>query len=325
MRRFDGIRLSTLAALFLLATAPCRAASNPDIAIRASADRTIVRIGESITYRVTVEYDSTLALAAASPEAILADFEIRGRRSEQGEPVGGRRSVTEEMILACWAPGNHEIGARPYVLVSAEGRTDTLMTAAIPIEVVSTLPDDAQDILDIKGPAEIPKKIPVWWIVGISGAVIGAGVILFWWIRRRRRRPVTLKMPPPRPAHEVAYETLEELGRQNLPGSGQMKAYYIALSEIVRRYLGARFDIPAMDRTTAELLFLLRQVECGRESVGGIREILDASDNAKFARWEGTLADAEKSMEGAYRVVDETKRTPIDGPATAAASAGGRG
>ncbi len=324
MQRPDGIALFTATALLILTAMPCLAASNPDISIRASADRTIVRIGDSITYSVAVEYDSTLALAAASPEAILTDFEIRSRRSDQRLLAGGRRSVTEEMVLTCWASGDYEISTRPYVLASADGHRDTLTTAAIPIEVVSTLPDDARDIQDIKGPAVIPKKIPVWWSVGASAALILAVVVLIWWIGRRRRRPVVIEVRPPRPAHEVAFEALEELRRQNLPGSGQTKAYYIALSETVRRYLGARFAVPAMDRTTAELLPLLRQVECGRESVGEIRRILDVSDNAKFARWEGTLGDAGKHMDGAYSVVDGTKVTSGERAAAAEATAGGQ-
>ncbi len=330
MRRLDGIALYALVALLFL-TAPCRGASDPQATIRSSADRTIVRIGDAITYRVTVEYDSTLALVTLSPEAVLADFEIRSRRSDAGEARPGYRAVSEEIVLACWSPGVHEIGARPYLLRSAGGEVDTLTAAAIPVEVVSTLPEDAEDILDIKAPAVIPKKFPVAWIVGGAVLVVALAVALIWWIRRRRRRPVTMELPPPRPAHEIAYEALDELRGQSLPGSGQGKAYYIALSEIVRRYLGARFGVPSMDRTTTELLVLLRGSECGRDSMGAVREVLGESDGAKFARWEGTLEEAEESMKRAYRVVDETRAASPVGAAAAAprkragvASAGGQ-
>jgi hypothetical protein len=219
--------------------------------------------------------------------------------------------VTEEFVMASYTPGNHFVLPRPYLVERADGSLDTLLTAAIPVDVVSTLPEDAQDIRDIKGPAEIPKPFPVGWALGIGIAILLAAAGLLWYLRWRRRRPRTMVVPPPRPAHEVAYEALKELQSQNLPGSGQMKAYYIALSETVRRYLGARFRIRAMDRTTAELLQQMKGTESRRDVNVRIGELLAASDQAKFARWEGTLKEAEDNMQRSLKVVDETKQVWI--------------
>jgi len=86
-----------------------------------------------------------------------------------------------------------------------------------------------------------------------------------------------------------------------------MKAYYVALSETVRRYLGARFRLPALDRTTGELLHLLRDVEEARAATPHVRDILDLSDGAKFARRMGTLEEAGRAMEKSLEIVDRTK------------------
>ncbi|MCK4546868.1 MAG: DUF4381 family protein [Candidatus Eisenbacteria sp.] len=299
------------------------ASDDARVRIESSADRTVARIGDAIIYRVTVEFDTTLSVVGVVPEKALAAFDVRDRRAIQGEAEAGRRSVTEEFVLAGYSPGNQWIGARPYLIRSADGRVDTVMTAAIPVEVVSMLPADAEDIRDIKGPAEIPTAFPVWWIVGISAAGVAVAATLVWYIRRRRRRGEVIIVPPPRPSHEVAYEALEELRRQNLPGSGQTKAYYMALSETIRRYLGARFGVPAMDRTTAEMLFLLKKTECRRDVGVSVRELLDTADRAKFARWEGTLEEADDQMKRSFRIVDESKQAWINEPQEEGVAAAG--
>jgi len=294
------------------------------VEVEAFADRTRVRIGDAITYRVTVRYDSTLAVAAAIPKDALAGFDVRDHAAEDAGGPPGQRGMTERFVLASYTPGHQRIGPRPYLVRSPDGTLDTLWTAEIPVDVVSTLPAEAEDIRDIKDPAEIRARLPGRWLILAGGAALAAAA-LAWWVLGRRRRPREMEVPPPRPAHEVAYEAFEELRCLDLPGSGRMKAYYIALSEILRRYLSARFGIPAMDRTTAELLQSLRQSECLMNTVAGVRTVLQTADRAKFARWQGTLEEADASIRKSLAAVDET-RVETDGrtePEVAASGGGG--
>jgi len=89
----------------------------------------------------------------------------------------------------------------------------------------------------------------------------------------------------------------------------------VALSETVRRYLGARFGLPAMDRTTTELLPLVRGLDPGRGVWEDVRDVLRISDDAKFAARTGTSEDAGDAMARSVRIVDRTRAGAPEGAA----------
>ena len=60
-------------------------------------------------------------------------------------------------------------------------------------------------------------------------------------------------MEPPKPAHQRALMSLDALSEAQLPAQGRWREYYFRLSEILRKYLGERFDFDALECTTEEL------------------------------------------------------------------------
>jgi len=111
---------------------------------------------------------------------------------------------------------------------------------------------------------------------------------------------------PLRPPEDIAREALDELAASGLAASGEVKAFYIRLSDILRRYIEGRFGIPAMDRTTAELLpEIRRHPELGRMAPE-VRAFLDDCDLVKFAKYVPVAEDLSADLARARRVVDET-------------------
>ena len=58
-----------------------------------------------------------------------------------------------------------------------------------------------------------------------------------------RRRLADVPWVDPRPAHVIANESLERLAAENLPEQGEILAFYLRLSEILRVFLENRFGI----------------------------------------------------------------------------------
>jgi len=162
----------------------------------------------------------------------------------------------------------------------------------------------ADEIRDIKPPVSFPRSpVPLILLVILL-------VLAFLFVLRRilRRRIPGRSSERIRQPHERAYELLESLLREDLPGRGQVKEYYIRLSDIVRRYLEARFAVRSPEMTTEEFLGTLREAQfLTREQKGTVREFLSQCDMVKFAKYGPSPDEIGASYEAARRLVDQTR------------------
>jgi len=78
---------------------------------------------------------------------------------------------------------------------------------------------------------------------------------------------------------------LEILKTKGLLERGLIREYYFQLSEIFRRYLGAKFKFPALDWTTEEIKnFLTRSSSLNQDVNEKICFILEHTDLVKYAK-----------------------------------------
>jgi hypothetical protein len=139
--------------------------------------------------------------------------------------------------------------------------------------------DQAAPIRDI-----VRVEAPSYWWIWILGGVLLMG-LLFWWYRRRTKRepisepiestPVKVQKLP----EEIALIALDSLSEQ----TGQDDFFYTQISMIVRRYLKDRFDIPAMEMLTAEILSSLSKAILKR-SKPDLEFLLNSADYARFGQ-----------------------------------------
>lgn len=94
-----------------------------------------------------------------------------------------------------------------------------------------------------------------WLLVGLLAALVLAtiGALIMTYIQRHLASRDVEEIPwkDPRPAHVIAEEALELLAAEHLPEQGQVLAFYLRLSEILRTYLENRFGL-AVARGTDE-------------------------------------------------------------------------
>ena len=111
-----------------------------------------------------------------------------------------------------------------------------------------------------------------------------------------------------RQPHEIAYEQLNRIEGMNWIAQGEMKVYHTEISLVIRQYIAARYQIPALELTTQELLDRLQPEDMPQELVRGF---FTNSDLVKFARYNPTKPEAHERMEEARRIIDETKQFGI--------------
>jgi len=163
-----------------------------------------------------------------------------------------------------------------------------------------------EDIHDIRGPVKYPGSWSGWLIALI--VLIGLGSAVFWGKRKLGAGRAQRAAAPARPCWETALEALAQLAARDYINQRRVKIFYSELSDILRRYIEARFQIAAPEMTTEEFLESLRQsLNFNTAQRRLLEEFLTSCDRVKFARAEVDAAHMQAGFDEVRDFVQATK------------------
>lgn len=170
------------------------------------------------------------------------------------------------------------------------------------------------DIHDIKPLIAMgPDLRWLYWVLGLT--VLAALLGLAWWLWRRRKPAGNLETEIARPAPEVeAYQLLDALAAGDL---GDMKRFYFQLSAILRQYMERRFNIPAVEMTTEELLPQARRLALEPELTRAFQAFCQSTDPIKFAGRIVRPEQLPRDLAFVRSFVQQTTNPPAQPPAEA--------
>jgi len=188
-----------------------------------------------------------------------------------------------------------------------------LKTNELTLQVETVKIDTTKGIYDIKQPLAVSYTFWDWlkdnWLwVALSLVTLAAIGGLIWYYRKQPRKEVITELAKPGiPPHVLAVSKLKELREKKLWQQGEVKQYYIELSDILREYIEKRYLIKTHEKTTDEIFAGLRHMDIPKENKNTLRQILMRSDLVKFAKEKPLPAENEESMENAVIFVLETQ------------------
>jgi hypothetical protein len=267
----------------------------PIVELKTTVDREEITIGDPVKYQVEIEMKE-LATLETPDIKVMGNFEVLDKHEErEGDKVKLTYTITT------FAAGNDTIPGFKLKGLDKEGNEWEATAQEMVIKVKSVLPAGMEDIKDIKSPVSIPRKLaPI--LLGVLIFCVVAGIV-WWLVWRRRRRLRGAGEVCLRPAYEIAYERLKLLALEN----GNIKEYYVQLSDIIRRYVEARYTIGACTETTFELYRELRSERVEYDKVEIIKDFLAACDLVKFAKHIPPVESVDEDKERAKGIVDKTK------------------
>jgi hypothetical protein len=286
-------------------------AGNGKISLEAKVDKNKIKIGDLIQYSIIVARDENINIEMPDLGANLGAFEIRDYNDLDPEKQNGEIVQRREYTISTYDVGDYEI---PPVTVRYSVGKDTawkeLTTETIKITVESLKPSEAGDIRDIKAPLEIERNwMRIIRFVAAGLIIVLIGILIFVYFKRRKEGKSLLphREKPKRPPHEIALEELEQLLQQQLLEKGEIKQFYIRISEIIRRYVEGRFFIVAIEMTTSQLIDTMIEAEVEKEDVQLVEDFLMQCDLVKFAKYMPTSEEHQKVIDQAFEIVNKTK------------------
>jgi hypothetical protein len=278
--------------------------------LSAKVDRASVNPGDIVTFTVAADYAQGVSINLPEIADRLADFRIVNS-GDSGPIKKGDRLLAERWHkLQADVAGSYTIEPIEVSYVQGGGAQKTLKTPKIFIEVVSLMgkQGEASDIRDIKPPlsAAPPYKNILLMLAALGGFVMLIPAI--WWLIAWLRRRAEARKSASRLPHEEALEALDKLLKKRLIEKGRAREFCFEISEIFRQYMQARFEIPAIDWTTDEILLHIDEDGMIEETLKPlVRAFLIDTDLVKFARSQPPRDDLDRMVEDTRSFIDRTK------------------
>ena len=296
------IKFLGLPAFIVMMTVSCAAFASDIPDVRATVSKRTVTIGDRMLYTIEARYNNNISIVfPIFADKKIGDFEIKdsGRSIKKG--WFGRTVETRWYLIAAWDVGKYSVPeAQVFYTLKGETKRTSLPIKALEVSVESVLPKGAAitDIKDIKGPIHIPEIGKMLILAALIITVIF--LVIFVYHKIRQRKPIRLP-------HETALEELQALKAAFLQ-SGDIKSYYVGISDSVRRYIERAFSLRAPEMTTEEFLESLKSsASLSQEQKSLLRDFMGSCDLVKFAKYSATKDEAGLVITSAAKFIEETK------------------
>ena len=261
----------------------------------ANLDTNNILIGDHITFTIEgeTENDNEWPIFTDS----IGNLELLSISEIDSIPTENGWKLKQEFILTQWDSGFYHI---PSISVGNEKTADFVVT-------VNTINlEEDSEAKDIKGPIDAPVTFSEVLPYLLGGIIIG--LLIYLLIRYlKREKPIEIITPKAKVVlhpFEIALTQLEELKIKKKWQSGEIKAYYSDLSEIVRTYIENGLHTPAMEMLTDDIIDRLkaRKIDTAQLNI-----LLNTADMAKFAKAQPTSAENELAITFAFEFIHQTK------------------
>lgn len=296
------------------------------IVVSASIDSTMLMIGDQTAMHLSVTQEANEHVEMPVFGETLQDgIEIVDRSAIDTTTLpDGRLQLSQELTLTSFKDSLFPVA--PIAVVSG---SDTFFTDPMALNVIQPFEvDSSLAITDIK---DIEKAPIYWWgiirwillALAIIGLFVGAYYGVQWYRKHFLKEEEVIEPELLRPADEVALEKLDEIKAQKIWKDGKVKEYQTELTDVVREYIGRRFDVQSTEKTSDETLRAMKPL-IDKELFAKLSKMLQLADLVKFAKWHTTPDENEQALSTAYEFVQETKEVPSDPYREADRSTAGR-
>lgn len=276
--------------------------------IRVDIESSNIRIGEQFSYKIFIN---------ETDNVILPKLELKGLEvidSAKIDTLDNR--LIQKYILTGFDSGAFYIPQQQIFIKNQAYLTDSLLIN------VATVAIDTTKIK--KYPIKSIKKEP-WvfddfkiYIYLLLAALFIIGFWIYWFVIRKRKiqeeDPTYRALPP----YEEAMYKLNELDDKLLWQNNKVKEYYSELTEIIRAYIERELKVPALEKTSDEIIETLKDfhdadtINTTKETINKLKELFQEADLVKFAKSKPLALEIEEDRKDAEQVVHNLKPKPVN-------------
>lgn len=229
------------------------------------------------------------------------------------------------LLISPFWEGEYDLPAIQLRRLSADGIEDTLEfdplrleVKMMPVDTATFVPHDIKD--QIRYPVTADEVLPwvaLYWILAIAVILTICLVIM----HRRKGNPEYVRKDPP---HIVALRKLDSFRGNGLWAPEKQKTFYSGVTDALRGYMADRYDIGAMEMTTAEIFEEMKGKDAPEKVLSEVKELFERADFVKFAKYVASDDENAAALPVAVRFVTETYQAEVENDAQDGAKEGGK-
>jgi len=256
-------------------------------------------IGDPVEILLTTKYPDGTALSEPFVDS-LEPFMIIDQQNQLVQEKGFAIN-TYTIKLVPFSTGQLKVPS--FKFLHREGEViDTVSSNEVLLLVASVMPENMEDINDIKRAIEYPNFLPLI----IAAAFIVAALLSYLayrFVRKlRKARAVTRPLPPP---WAEAIAALDNIPKDDWLARGLFKKYYYAISEILKHYLERRFEFNAAEQTTTEIAACLKMLRIPQhEEFNGF---FTRADMVKYAKYVPPQTEMSTAVDAAKELISRSR------------------
>ncbi|MGB0838702.1 MAG: hypothetical protein ACPGXL_01110 [Chitinophagales bacterium] len=270
-------------------------------------------IGDQFQLNITAEYDTHTTLELPTITEVAVDsLEILNVGEVSIESLDNITKATQIYTLTGFEARTYTIRKVGVRFKSDNGQTGIIQTEPVTLTITEPEIDPEGGAKPNKTNLDVPltfKEMLPYIVVGIIILVLITFLIRHF-LKKRQQQVEDIFIsppPPPRPAHETALAALDQLAKAELWQQGKIKSYYSELTDIARHYIEHRYEIPALESTTDELMSAFKQTNVSAKNLQPLKNILNMADLVKFAKAKPTIDQHNSSFKVIEQFVLQTK------------------
>lgn len=275
--------------------------------VKTQIETSNIRIGEQFNLKISVN---------ETENVILPKLELKGLEVIDSAKIDTiRNMIIQKYIITGFDSGSFYIPQQQVFVKNQAYLTDSLLVN------VATVAIDTAKIK--KYPIKSIKKEPYVfddfkiYIYLLIAALIIIGFWIYYFVIRKRKidedEPTYKALPP----YEEAIYKLNELDEKLLWQNNKVKEYYSELTDIVRGYIERELKVPALEKTSDEIIDMLKDfhdasaITANKITIQKLKDLLREADLVKFAKSKPLAPEIEEDRKDAEEVLHNLKPKPV--------------
>ena len=280
------------------------------VLVEQSIDSVAILIGQQahMTLSVTAKPDARISWPRLKPsQYLIPGIEIVELQNGDSADIDGMTKVSRIYTLTSF---DEKLYAIPALKIKVDnqlfsGRQLALKVMTVPVDTLH--PNQffpAKDVQD--NSFEWGEWCLVFWLSVI--VVILCLLTIYLLVRLKQNKPIVIhvKIVKHVPAHQKALKAIEDIKAAHMVISENQKEYYTRLTDTLRQYIKERFGFNAMEMTSSEIIYRLREAG-DQKGIDELRELFTTADLVKFAKHNALINENDLNLVNAAKFIDETK------------------
>ena len=227
-----------------------------------------------------------------------------------GDTVGmgsGTHKVSRTLTLTSF---DENLYSLPPVKVKVDGREykgNQLALKVLTVDVDTLHPNQFFPPKDVQdNPFQWNDWSALFWL---SVLLLLLALLCYWLLQRlKENKPIITRIRIVKKVlpHQKALTAIDKIKAEHMQASENQKDYYTRLTDTLRQYIEERFGFSAMQMTSSEIIYKLR--ESGDQTmIDELKELFTTADLVKFAKYSALLGENDMNLVNAINFIDQTK------------------